>query len=513
MARTTKTENGVEFPAEAYAYVPDPENPSTWKLRLWEDPEKKETPRQVGMAIAALGPGGFRGNRAEIPAEDLAKVKARCRAAWKKVHPEADPDEMPAVIREEATGAEGRDAEQEGVQRLLEFTAAATRARVDRERSLIAGVKLLGVASLNGRTYSPQALADAAKLYEGKPVNVDHVDGSRRSYRDRIGRIAKVRLEADGLYGDLIVNPKHPLAEQLFWDAERCPENVGLSHDAQGRTRVENGRVVVESIEAVRSVDLVAEPATTRSLYEDQTPAAAVAEPSPAVAAQEPLDAKADELPDYDVDKLPDDAFALVLPGGIRIGPRTFPLHKRYFPLHAPDAVRRSLERIVTNRKLSAEHLKIARTKALEAARKFGIDITPHLASGLSKESMEMDIANLTLEQLKEARPDLIAQIQGASSVEAELVALKKERDHLAAELATLQKQQRLAGLMKEMGLREEQVPASLRDVLREADESKQKQILQDVKQMVQKAHPVRSSRPGDMLPENFEQRVNAWIH
>lgn len=519
MARPTKTENGMEFPAEAYAYVPDPEKPSTWKLRLWEDPQQRETPRQVGMAIAALGPGGFRGNRVAIPPEDLPKVKARIRAAWKKVHPDADLDQMPAVIREASPGAGGKDAGQDGPRRLLEYTAAAAKARVDRQRGLISGVKILGTQSRNGRVYSPQALADAAKLYEGKPVNVDHVDGTRRSYRDRIGRIVNVRLEADGLYGDLLVNPKHPLAEQLFWDAEHCPDNVGLSHDAQGRTRVANGRVIVESIEAVRSVDLVAEPATTSSLYEDQTAAAAIASADPATPTADllhhgatPSPPPEPEEPVEDVDTLPDEAFALVLPGGVRIGQRTFPLHKRYFPIHTPEAVRRSLGRIVTNRKLSAEHLEIARTKALEAARKFGIDITPYLTVSLSKESVEMDLANLTLEQLKEARPDLIAQIQAASSVEAELVALKQERDKLAAELARLHKQQRLASLMKEMGLQEDQVPAGLREVLQEAEEAKQKQILQDVKQMVQKAPPVRSSRPGDVLPESYEQRVSAWI-
>jgi len=63
-----KTENGMQFPAEAYAYVPDPESPSTWKLRLWKDPEKKETARQVGVAIAALGPVGFRGIGLSVPA-------------------------------------------------------------------------------------------------------------------------------------------------------------------------------------------------------------------------------------------------------------------------------------------------------------------------------------------------------------------------------------------------------------------------------------------------------------
>lgn len=93
-----KTENGMKFPAEAYAYVPDPEKPSTWKLRLWETPEQKETARQVGMAVAALGPG-FRGNKVEIPAEDLPKVIARVRAAWRKVHPDAKEEDMPEVLR------------------------------------------------------------------------------------------------------------------------------------------------------------------------------------------------------------------------------------------------------------------------------------------------------------------------------------------------------------------------------------------------------------------------------
>jgi hypothetical protein len=98
MAEPTKRENGYDFPASAYAYVPDPEKPSTWKLRLWETPDKKETPRQVGMAVAALGEG-FRGNKVEIPAEDLPKVKAKVRAAWKKVHPDASDDEMPDVLK------------------------------------------------------------------------------------------------------------------------------------------------------------------------------------------------------------------------------------------------------------------------------------------------------------------------------------------------------------------------------------------------------------------------------
>lgn len=93
----TKREEGEDFPAEAFAYVPDPEKPSEWKLRLWDSLKERETAAQVGRAVAALGPG-FRGQRVDIPAEDLAGVISRVRAAWKRVHPEAEMADMPDVL-------------------------------------------------------------------------------------------------------------------------------------------------------------------------------------------------------------------------------------------------------------------------------------------------------------------------------------------------------------------------------------------------------------------------------
>jgi hypothetical protein len=71
--------------------------PSTWKLRLWDSLEQRETVAQVSRAVAALSPSGFRGNRVQIPAEDLPSVKAKVRAAWRRVN---GPDrEIPAVIK------------------------------------------------------------------------------------------------------------------------------------------------------------------------------------------------------------------------------------------------------------------------------------------------------------------------------------------------------------------------------------------------------------------------------
>ena len=91
-------------------------------------------------------------------------------------------------------------------------------------------------------------MAKALPLYEGMRVNVDHVDpGQRRSLRDRIGLIKNVTLKEDGLYGDFHFNPKHALAEQIAWDAENAPQNLGFSHDTRGgtakRRRQSDGRV------------------------------------------------------------------------------------------------------------------------------------------------------------------------------------------------------------------------------------------------------------------------------
>jgi hypothetical protein len=166
---------------------------------------------------------------------------------------------------------------------LQEFCDNAGRTlKVNRVNNTIPNVKLLGTVSAKGRDYPPAVIQRAAPLYEGRPVNVDHVDpGTRRSYRDRIGVIQGVQLREDGLYGTLKFNPKHELAEQLIWDAENAPQNVGFSHDARGPSKLKGGRVVVESIDKVLSIDLVANPATTSGLFEGRDSVAPTPPPPP----------------------------------------------------------------------------------------------------------------------------------------------------------------------------------------------------------------------------------------
>jgi hypothetical protein len=150
---------------------------------------------------------------------------------------------------------------------------------VDRTAGVIRGVKLLGLASRNGRRYREEALAGAIGLYEGAKVNINHPKGhplAPRDYQDRLGVVRGVELRAgEGLFGELHFNPKHSLSEQLVWDAEHAPQNVGMSHNVLARTKREGEGVVVEAITKVQSIDLVADPATTSGLYEhtDGSPA------------------------------------------------------------------------------------------------------------------------------------------------------------------------------------------------------------------------------------------------
>jgi hypothetical protein len=160
--------------------------------------------------------------------------------------------------------------ESESIQEYADSRGVAV--RVDRQEGVLWGVKLIGLNSRNGRRYREAALAQAAALYENAKVNVNHPkDGplAPRDYQDRLGIIRGVEFRAgDGLFGNLHFNPKHALAEQLVWDAEHNPRNVGFSHNVQAKLSREGEGVIVEEITRVQSVDLVADPAATEGLFE-----------------------------------------------------------------------------------------------------------------------------------------------------------------------------------------------------------------------------------------------------
>lgn len=176
---------------------------------------------------------------------------------------------------------------------------------VDREAGIIHGVKVLGTRSSNGRRYTAAAIQGAAQLYEGVLVNVDHPEKKptqSRSAYDRLGKLQNVRVEPDGLYADLHLLTSHPLARRLMEAAEKMPDAFGLSHNAQGNGRTEEGVFVVEEITEVRHVDLVADPATTQSLCESRSHSMAAKKPGK----KKPVRARIDLSEMYEGDSLLD---------------------------------------------------------------------------------------------------------------------------------------------------------------------------------------------------------------
>lgn len=72
--KATKTEGGVGgFSPADYADVDNPDEPSTWKLRLSDKPGHHDVTHVAG-AITALQPGGFRGNHVDLGGRKSAAV-------------------------------------------------------------------------------------------------------------------------------------------------------------------------------------------------------------------------------------------------------------------------------------------------------------------------------------------------------------------------------------------------------------------------------------------------------
>lgn len=151
------------------------------------------------------------------------------------------------------------------------FTPAGGEVQIDREAGVIRNVRILGNRSRNGYRYNDAAMDQARGLYEGMVVNLDHqfAKGDRR-IADGFGALRDIHRDGEGIRGDLHYLTKHPLAEAVVERAERFPETFGLSHDAEGQRERIGNETVVTSVDRVRSVDVVSNPATNTSLFESE---------------------------------------------------------------------------------------------------------------------------------------------------------------------------------------------------------------------------------------------------
>jgi len=101
-----KTKEGL--PKEAFAIVGDPEDPETWKLphhtkaifralkgRL--NIEKTVDWDRMPAAVAALSPGGYRGERVQASEEDIIKAARHLVNHYRKADKDV-PDALRALI-------------------------------------------------------------------------------------------------------------------------------------------------------------------------------------------------------------------------------------------------------------------------------------------------------------------------------------------------------------------------------------------------------------------------------
>lgn len=160
------------------------------------------------------------------------------------------------------------------ISQLQDLVEGVSTMKVDRTAGVIRGVLVLGRKSKNGREYSDAALRKGCGLYEGCRVNINHPrrgeETQDRGLADRFGKLQGCVVAEAGIVGDLPFLKSHPMAPQICESAERMPELMGLSHNAQGRVENRGGKFIVEEILSVRSVDLVSDPATTKSLFESR---------------------------------------------------------------------------------------------------------------------------------------------------------------------------------------------------------------------------------------------------
>lgn len=154
--------------------------------------------------------------------------------------------------------------------------------RIDKENAVIYGCKVGGRFSKNnhgipgvtrGAEYTRSAYEGARDIYEGVKVYPKHA--KERGPFDYLGIIRNLHWDAQGdcPRADFHYRKTHEDTPKLLEDVERGLGGFGFSHHIPqgGYTgKVVNGRLIVESITAIKSVDLVADPATTRNLWESQ---------------------------------------------------------------------------------------------------------------------------------------------------------------------------------------------------------------------------------------------------
>jgi hypothetical protein len=262
-----KTEHGQKFPAAAFAFVPDIDKPSTWKLRLWESTNKQITRGQLSAAAALL-------REAEVPEGGVAKVKARFRFEYAELN--IKPHNIPKSVQESEPMSLilGREA------------AGLTTADYDGDKGEVTVTVIKPGFNISKRRFYPaKTLARDYKVFEGLKMFADHPTASEdrdrpeRSVRGWVGNITNVFMGENGEIKARAKIHEGWFKEKLAGLAEHGLLNeMGTSIVALGKgvkTKIEGHTTqMVEQLVKGRSVDFVTYPGAGGSVecYESAQP-------------------------------------------------------------------------------------------------------------------------------------------------------------------------------------------------------------------------------------------------
>uniref|UniRef100_A0A6M3MEB9 Uncharacterized protein n=2 Tax=viral metagenome TaxID=1070528 RepID=A0A6M3MEB9_9ZZZZ len=252
-----KTEDGAKYPIEAFVYAPDSEKPSDWKLRIWEDLTKKVTKKQLTAAAQYLTPGGYKGQRVDIPKEGLAMVKRKLRTAFRKL--EVADEDIPKWVQEAETRT------------VLSDYVSLSEATVTGKGIATVVVIKPGLNSSGERYYPPEVLARDFSLFEGVKMYADHPTSEEekerpeRSIKDWVATLKNVHVDKTGqIIGEAVVVEPWMQAKLAALRDKNMLQEMGISINAVGtasKGEIEGAKTnVIERIVRVRSVDFVTEP-------------------------------------------------------------------------------------------------------------------------------------------------------------------------------------------------------------------------------------------------------------
>lgn len=210
-------------------------------------------------------------NQTDLTSEEKAKAQRKLEAAAKEagVGDRGKKEGVEFFDDDIVEGWQGMPGET--LHESFVFPLAEAKIEKTDKEIILHNVFILGPKSANGRGYSESVQRKALPLFEGMKAYLNHPAKNElsepRKVQDLIGEYKNVHVLNSHTIGDMHLLNNETVRETVLPIAEHMPHLVGNSIVARGSTERKDGIDEVTEIHAVRSADLVTEPATTNQLF------------------------------------------------------------------------------------------------------------------------------------------------------------------------------------------------------------------------------------------------------